>query len=134
MVRFIATLIAMMCFTDRFGRKSMIVVGGSLMAVCMWIVGALTKTYPPVAGASISAGQYAAIVLIFVWAVAFCFSVRSSSTPLKSVLIRQTVCRYSLDLLQRDLPASDTDILHGALHLDPLGIQPHARKVHAVHD
>ncbi|KAL7420951.1 hypothetical protein Q5752_004905 [Cryptotrichosporon argae] len=72
-VRFVATLIAMVLFADRFGRRSMIVVGGSLMAVCMWTVGALTKTSPPVAG-HISPSQYAAIVLIFVWAVAFCFS------------------------------------------------------------
>ncbi|WVR04206.1 hypothetical protein IAU60_001206 [Kwoniella sp. DSM 27419] len=73
-VRFVATLIAMVLFTDRFGRVSMIVTGGSIMAVCMWIVGALVKTYPPVVGHGISGGQYAAIVLIFVWAVAFCFS------------------------------------------------------------
>jgi len=79
-VRFVSTLIAMILFTDRFGRVSMIVTGGSIMAVCMWIVGALVKTYPPVVGADISAGQYAAIVLIFVWAVAFCFSV-SPATP-----------------------------------------------------
>ncbi len=74
-VRFVATLIAMVAFTDRFGRVTMIVWGGSIMAACMWVVGVLIKTYPPVAGAAISAGQYAAIVLIFVWAVAFCFSV-----------------------------------------------------------
>lgn len=74
-VRFVATLIAMVLFTDRFGRVSMIVTGGSIMAACMWVVGALVKYYPPVAGAAISSGQYAAIVLIFVWAVAFCFSV-----------------------------------------------------------
>lgn len=79
-VRFVATLIAMVVFTDRFGRVSMIVTGGSIMAVCMWIVGALIKSYPPVTGAGISGGQYAAIVLIFVWAVAFCFSVSRCSS------------------------------------------------------
>jgi hypothetical protein len=45
------------------------------MAVCMWIIGALTKVYPPVAGHGISNGELAAIVLIYIWAVAFCFSV-----------------------------------------------------------
>jgi hypothetical protein len=66
----------MVVFTDRFGRVSMIVTGGSIMAACMWIVGSLIKAFPPVAGQEeIQAGQYAAIVFIFLWAVAFCFSV-----------------------------------------------------------
>lgn len=95
-VRFVATLIAMVLFTDRFGRVSMIVTGGSVMAACMWVVGALVKSYPPVVGAGISGGQYAAIVLIFIWAVAFCFSV--SRGAFHPVLI--SVRRYPLDLLQ----------------------------------
>ena len=69
-----ATLIAMVLFTDRFGRRSMIVCGGSVMAACMWIVGALTNTNPPVAGAGMSSAQLAAIIFIFIWAVGFCFS------------------------------------------------------------
>ena len=45
------------------------------MAVFMWIIGALTHTFPPqAAGAAISPAQLAAIVMIFLWAVAFCFS------------------------------------------------------------
>ncbi len=51
------------------------------MAACMWIVGALIKSFPPVPGQGISGGQYAAIVLIFVWAVAFCFSVSHHQIP-----------------------------------------------------
>ena len=84
-VRFVATLIAMVTFVDRFGRRSMIVIGGSLMAICMWIVGALAKTYPPVAGAGMSSGQLAAIVLIYIWAVAFCFSVSILRAMIKSL-------------------------------------------------
>lgn len=81
-VRFVATLIAMVLFTDRFGRRTMIVIGGSTMALCMWIIGGLLKTYPPVTGqTSIAPAQYAAIVLIFVWAVAFCFSVSLPAGP-----------------------------------------------------
>lgn len=79
-VRFVATLIAMVLLTDRFGRVSMLVTGGSIMALCMWIVGALIKTYPPVAHqAKIQDGQLVAIVFIFIWAVAFCFSVSRTS-------------------------------------------------------
>ena len=64
----------MVLFTDRFGRRSMIVAGGSLMAVCMWIIGALAYTHPPVKGDGMSGPQLASIILIFLWAVAFCFS------------------------------------------------------------
>ncbi len=48
------------------------------MALCMWIVGALAATHPPVTGQSIQPAEYAAITFIFVWAVAFCFSVSGS--------------------------------------------------------
>jgi MFS family permease len=75
-IRFVATLIAMTLFTDRFGRKPMIVTGGSIMAICMWIVGALSKTSPAKVGAGMSGPQLGSIILIYIWAVAFCFSVR----------------------------------------------------------
>lgn len=75
-VRFFSTLIAMVLFTDRFGRRTMLVWGGGIMAMFMWIIGALTHTFPPAtANATISSAQIAAIVMIFLWAVAFCFSV-----------------------------------------------------------
>ncbi|ORX37073.1 general substrate transporter [Kockovaella imperatae] len=73
-IRFVATTITMLTLTDRFGRKSMIIAGGSMMALCMWIVGALTKAYPPVAGHGMNGGQLGAIILIYIWAVAFCVS------------------------------------------------------------
>ncbi|RSH90435.1 hypothetical protein EHS25_001040 [Saitozyma podzolica] len=73
-IRFVATLIAMSLFTDRFGRKPMIVTGGSIMAICMWIVGALSKTSPAKIGAGMSGPQLGSIILIYIWAVAFCFS------------------------------------------------------------
>jgi hypothetical protein len=48
------------------------------MACFMWIIGALTHTFPPqAAGAAISSAQIAAIVMIFLWAISFCFSVSS---------------------------------------------------------
>jgi hypothetical protein len=75
-VRFVSTLIAMVLFTDRFGRRTMLVYGGGLMAMFMWIIGALTHTFPPSANAGgPSSAQIAAIVMIFLWAVSFCFSV-----------------------------------------------------------
>lgn len=77
-VRFVATLIAMVLFNDRFGRVSMLVTGASVMATCMWIVGALSKSFPTTAG-HVGGAQYAIIVFIFVWAVAFCFSVGRTS-------------------------------------------------------
>lgn len=74
-VRFVSTLIAMVLFTDRFGRRTMLVYGGGAMAVFMWIIGALTHTFPPSTSASgPSSAQIAAIVMIFLWAVSFCFS------------------------------------------------------------
>lgn len=77
-VRFCATVIAMLLFTDRFGRRTMLVYGGGAMALFMWIIGALTHTFPPSANAGgPSSAQVAAIVMIFLWAVSFCFSVRS---------------------------------------------------------
>ena len=78
-VRFVSTLIAMVLFTDRFGRRTMLVYGGGAMAVFMWIIGALTHTFPPSTSASgPSSAQIAAIVMIFLWAVSFCFSVSFS--------------------------------------------------------
>ncbi|POY72650.1 hypothetical protein BMF94_4478 [Rhodotorula taiwanensis] len=73
-VRTVATIISMLFFTDRFGRVSMLLCGGGIMAACMWTVGALIAVYPAGAGAQIVKGQYAAITLIYVYAVAFCFS------------------------------------------------------------
>ncbi|KAK4054713.1 hypothetical protein OIV83_000637 [Microbotryomycetes sp. JL201] len=73
-VRTVATIISMLFFTDRFGRVSMLMCGGGIMAICMWIVGALIAVYPASPGGQIVPGQYAAITLIYVYAVAFCFS------------------------------------------------------------
>jgi hypothetical protein len=84
----------MVLFTDRFGRVTMLVWGGGAMAVFMWIIGALTHTFPPAAaGATISSAQIAAIVMIFLWAISFCFSVSPDTsihgTCLCPWLIRQ---------------------------------------------
>lgn len=77
-VRFVATLIAMVVFMDRFGRKSMIIVGGSIMAICMWIVGGIQSAKPLVPGQGVGSAQLAEIIFIYIWAVAFCFSVSTS--------------------------------------------------------
>ncbi|KAK4054712.1 hypothetical protein OIV83_000636 [Microbotryomycetes sp. JL201] len=74
-VRLVAVVIAMAVVSDRAGRVTMMLWGGSAMAICMWVVGSIIKTHPPTPGASTIAGSsYAAIVFIFLYAVAFCFS------------------------------------------------------------
>lgn len=73
-IRFVATLIAMVLFTDRFGRRTMIIVGGSVMSVCMYIVGGIQAGIPSKAGDGVGSAQIAELVFIYIWAVAFCFS------------------------------------------------------------
>ncbi|POY72649.1 hypothetical protein BMF94_4477 [Rhodotorula taiwanensis] len=75
LVRLVAVIIAMAIVSDRAGRVSMMMVGGAGMAVCLWIVGALIKTHPVAAASKvISPSSYAAITLIYIYAVFFCFS------------------------------------------------------------
>ncbi|KAM0793007.1 hypothetical protein ACM66B_000500 [Microbotryomycetes sp. NB124-2] len=74
-VRLVAVVIAMAIVSDRAGRVTMMMWGGAGMAVCMWIVGSVIKTHPPVPGATtLAPASYAAIIFIFFYAVCFCFS------------------------------------------------------------
>jgi len=74
-VRLAAVIIAMYFVVDRFGRKKMLIGGAVVMGFAMWFLGAYVKLADPnEAGASLSAGGYAAAVFIYVFAVGFCFS------------------------------------------------------------
>ena len=110
-VRFVATLFAMLVLADRFGRRSMIIAGGSMMAICIWIVGALVKTYPPVQGhtGSPSPGQLGAIVLIYIWAVAFCVSVRIATQLGGHPLTHSSTREYHGSTAQRSFPCVSED-------------------------
>ncbi|KAF2998729.1 hypothetical protein E8E14_000860 [Neopestalotiopsis sp. 37M] len=75
LVRFVAILIAMLLIVDRFGRTRTLMFGSMIMAICMWYIGAYIKVAAPSASAhNIGAGGYAAITLIYVYAVGWSFS------------------------------------------------------------
>ncbi|KAH8879377.1 general substrate transporter [Thozetella sp. PMI_491] len=73
LVRFIATMISMLWVVDRFGRTRMLMGGGAIMAFALWFIGVYVKVASPGAG-SVDAGGYASIVMIYVYAVGWCFS------------------------------------------------------------
>ena len=75
-VRFVAIIIAMAFIVDRFGRTRTLMIGSGVMAIAMWYIGAYVKVAnPPTSGAShITGGGYAAVVMIYVYAVGWCFS------------------------------------------------------------
>ena len=61
-------------FVDRFGRTNMLIGGSVVMAVGMWIIGAVVTTAGVSPSGTISSEGYIAIVFIYVYAVGFCFS------------------------------------------------------------
>lgn len=72
-VRFIAVCIAMVFVVDRFGRVKMLLCGSALMSACMWYIGGYgIVNKPEASGGHITAAGYAAITLIYVYAVGFC--------------------------------------------------------------
>jgi MFS family permease len=73
-VRFVAVCISMLYVVDRFGRRPMLLYGSALMAFCMWFIGADLKIANPVTNGHVGGAGYAACVMIYVYAVGFCFS------------------------------------------------------------
>ena len=96
-VRLVAVIIAMYWVVDRLGRTHMLMCGGAVMvspslhyllvtyfiyrtsnatrqAISMWLIGAFTKINGVQQSSTLSASSYAAVVFIYVYAVAFCFS------------------------------------------------------------
>lgn len=60
---------------DRFGRRKMLMGGAAVMAIAMWFIGAYIKIANPAAHTvGLSAGGYAAVTFIYIFAVGFCFS------------------------------------------------------------
>ncbi|UKZ48227.1 hypothetical protein TrVGV298_002463 [Trichoderma virens] len=75
-VRFVAIMISMLLVVDRFGRTKTLMAGSAVMAFSMWFIGAYIKiAAPPASGSTqITAGGYAAVVMIYVYAIGWCFS------------------------------------------------------------
>lgn len=75
-VRLVCVIIAMYIVVDRYGRRNMLIGGAVVMLVAMWFIGAYIKIADPSTdqGSTMSAGAYAAVVFIYVFAVGFCFS------------------------------------------------------------
>jgi MFS family permease len=59
---------------DKFGRRNMLMGGAAVMLVSMWFIGAYIKIAKPGTTAHLSAGGYAAVTFIYIFAVGFCFS------------------------------------------------------------
>ncbi|EME88733.1 uncharacterized protein MYCFIDRAFT_185295 [Pseudocercospora fijiensis CIRAD86] len=72
-VRLVAIVIAINFVVDRFGRRKMLMGGAAVMAIAMWYIGAYEKLVPDTPGGIPPAG-YAAIVMIYVFSLGFCFS------------------------------------------------------------
>jgi hypothetical protein len=61
---------------DRFGRTKSLMAGSAVMAFAMWFIGAYIKIAAPSSTGSgpITPGGYAAVAMIYVYAVGWCFS------------------------------------------------------------
>ncbi|KAG9656104.1 general substrate transporter, partial [Aureobasidium melanogenum] len=74
-VRLVCVIIAMHYVVDRFGRRKMLMGGAAVMAIAMWFIGAYIKIANPATHTvGLSAGGYAAVTFIYIFAVGFCFS------------------------------------------------------------
>jgi sugar porter (SP) family MFS transporter len=73
-IRFVCTLVAMLFVVDRVGRRKLIIIGSVIMGLCMWYIGAYLSAAKPLANGSRPESAYSAIVFIYVYAAAFCFS------------------------------------------------------------
>ncbi|KAL7010160.1 hypothetical protein EMMF5_000180 [Cystobasidiomycetes sp. EMM_F5] len=62
-IRFSCVVVAMFYLVDRFGRRVNLLTGAAVMALCMWIIGALVKTS--------TGGIAAPLTLIYIYAAAF---------------------------------------------------------------
>jgi sugar porter (SP) family MFS transporter len=73
-VRLICVIIAMYYVVDKFGRRNMLMGGAAVMLIAMWFIGAYIKIAKPGNSPHLTAGGYAAVTFIYVFAVGFCFS------------------------------------------------------------
>lgn len=62
-------------FVDRFGRRSMLMIGSAIMLLGMWFIGAYIKiAAPSAANSELTASGYAAVTMIYIYAIGYCFS------------------------------------------------------------
>jgi sugar porter (SP) family MFS transporter len=73
-VRLVCVIIAMYYVVDKFGRRNMLMGGAAIMLISMWFIGAYIKIAKPGTSITLSAGGYAAVTFIYIFAIGFCFS------------------------------------------------------------
>jgi hypothetical protein len=73
-VRLVCVIVAMHFVVDKFGRRNMLMAGATVMLISMWFIGAYIKIAQPGASGHLTAGGYAAVTFIYIFAVGFCFS------------------------------------------------------------
>jgi sugar porter (SP) family MFS transporter len=73
-VRLVCVIVAMHFVVDRFGRRNMLMAGATVMLIAMWFIGAYIKIAQPGTSGHLTAGGYAAVTFIYIFAVGFCFS------------------------------------------------------------
>lgn len=73
-VRLVAVIIAMYFVVDKIGRRKMLMGGAVVMGFSMWFIGAYVKVANPEESSGLSAGGYASVVFIYIYAIGFCFS------------------------------------------------------------
>ncbi|KAF8856750.1 general substrate transporter [Acephala macrosclerotiorum] len=75
LVRFAAVCISMWWLVDRIGRTKLLMSGGAVAAFAMWFLGVFVKLSPPLTTSTyVTPAGEAAAAMIYIYAVAFCFS------------------------------------------------------------
>jgi MFS family permease len=74
-VKMVTTIIALVWILDRFGRRKLLIVGGTGAALAMFYIGAYVAVAKPTAeNVNPDAGGYVAIVMIYIFVVFYCAS------------------------------------------------------------
>jgi MFS family permease len=74
-VKMCTTIIALVWILDRFGRRKLLIIGGTGAALAMFYIGGYIAVAKPTAdNVNLSAGGYVAIVMIYIFVVFYCAS------------------------------------------------------------
>lgn len=73
-VKMCTTIIALVWFLDRFGRRKLLVIGGIGASLAMFYIGGYVAVAHPSGDAEPTTGGYVAIVMIYVFVVFYCAS------------------------------------------------------------
>ncbi|KAK4684872.1 MFS transporter, SP family, sugar:H+ symporter, partial [Tremellales sp. Uapishka_1] len=96
-VKIVATSIFIAFGIDRFGRKKPLLLGVSLMAIFLLIIGAVFNTHPPVVGAAtVSPASIAMAVMIYLFVIPYCFSVGPIPWVICSEIFNNRTRHYGL--------------------------------------